>query len=191
MKKKVIIFIGSILASVCLMAQTPQNTGKGYQTTSNAVELEIRFFNPSTVRVLKSPQGWKYTKESLSVVEQPQNVSVKTSQSGDVVSLKSSKMEVRLNVKTGLLSFYTLNGKLLLKEKEGLKFTDFNDAGTKTFSVYQPFTLDKEEAIYGLGQLQNGKMVQRNLTKRLIQGNTEDVVTFFQSNKGYGLFWDN
>ena len=51
--------------------------------------------------------------------------------------------------------------------------------------------LEKDEAIYGLGQLQNGKMSQRNQTKRLIQDNLEDVIPFFQSVKGYGLFWDN
>ena len=72
-----------------------------------------------------------------------------------------------------------------------MQFIDFDDAGTKTYQVYQPFVLDKEEAIYGLGQLQNGKMIQRNMTKNLIQGNVEDVSPFFQSTKGYGVFWDN
>ena len=42
-----------------------------------------------------------------------------------------------------------------------------------------------------MGQLQNGKMIQRNMTKNLIQGNVEDVSPFFQSTKGYGVFWDN
>ena len=72
-----------------------------------------------------------------------------------------------------------------------MQFIDFDDAGTKTYQVYQPFILDKEEAIYGLGQLQNGKMIQRNMTKNLLQGNVEDVSPFFQSTKGYGVFWDN
>ena len=72
-----------------------------------------------------------------------------------------------------------------------MQFIDFDDAGTKTYQVYQPFVLDKEEAIYGLGQLQNGKMIQRNMTKNLLQGNVEDVSPFFQSTKGYGVFWDN
>jgi len=178
-------------ASINLPAQKYENTKNGIKTTLNAVELEIKFYNPSTVRIVKSPKGWQYVKESLSVVEKPQHVGIKTSQKGDVVSLKSNKMEVRLDLKTGNLSYYTLTGKLLLRETTGLKFTDFNDAGIQTFSVYQPFVLDKDEAIYGLGQLQNGKMMQRNLTKRLIQDNTEDVITFFQSDKGYGLFWDN
>lgn len=34
-------------------------------------------------------------------------------------------------------------------------------------------------------------MIQRNMTKNLIQGNVEDVSPFFQSTKGYGVFWDN
>ncbi len=55
----------------------------------------------------------------------------------------------------------------------------------------QSFILDKDEPLYGLGILQNGKMSQRNQTKHLVQGNVEDVVPFVQSVKGYGLFWDN
>lgn len=47
--------------------------------------------------------------------------------------------------------------------------------------------LEKEEAIYGLGILQNGKMSQRNQRKYLMPGNVEDGITFFQSVKGYGL----
>ena len=92
---------------------------------------------------------------------------------------------------TGIVSYCSKDGKSLLAEKSGMQFIDFDDAGTKTYQVYQPFILDKEEAIYGLGQLQNGKMIQRNMTKNLIQGNVEDVSPFFQSTKGYGVFWDN
>jgi alpha-D-xyloside xylohydrolase len=77
-------------------------------------------------------------------------------------------------------------------EKEGSeKFTDFDDAGSKTYSVAQSFMLDKDEAIYGLGQQQQGKMVKRNLTLNMVQGNTDDYIPFFLSEKGYGLFWDN
>jgi len=191
MKNKIIIFMIGVMASMSLQAQTYENTGKGIKTTLNGVELEISFFNPSTVRIVKFPQNWKFAKESLSVVEKPQDNAIKTSQKGDIVSLKSSKMEVRLDLKTGNISYYTLSGKLLLSEKNGLKFTNYDDAGVKTFSVYQPFVLDKDEVVYGLGQLQNGKMSQRGQTKKMIQGNVEDFLNFIQSVKGYGLFWDN
>ncbi|NLB77963.1 MAG: DUF5110 domain-containing protein, partial [Clostridiaceae bacterium] len=38
---------------------------------------------------------------------------------------------------------------------------------------------------------QMGKMSQRNLKLNMVQGNTDDYIPFFQSVKGYGLFWDN
>ena len=60
-----------------------------------------------------------------------------------------------------------------------------------SYIVRQGFRLDKEEPIYGLGILQNGKMSQRGEDRVLVQGNVEDAVPFFQSVKGYGLFWDN
>jgi len=188
---KRVIFVLWIFASMSLPAQSYQNTGNGLKTMLNGIEVEISFYNPSTVRIVKSPSGWEYSKESLSVVEKPQNVSIKTSQKGDMLSLKSNKLEVRLDLKTGKISYYTLSGNLLLQEKDGLRFTNYDDAGVKTFSVYQPFVLDKDEPIYGLGQLQNGKMSQRGQTKKMIQANTEDFLNFIQSVKGYGLFWDN
>jgi hypothetical protein len=52
------------------------------------------------------------------------------------------------------------------------------------------FFLDKDEGLYGLGQLQNGQMMQRGIEKYLVQGNTEDVTPVFQSTKGYGVFWE-
>ena len=106
--------------------------------------------------------------------------------------MKSESLQVDLNLKDGKISFSTLTGEPLLGEKDsGTAFTDFNDAGVKTFSVTQSFILDKDEAIYGLGQQQQGKMEQRNDTLHMIEGNTDDYIPFFQSVKGYGVFWDN
>ena len=57
--------------------------------------------------------------------------------------------------------------------------------------VIQSFELDEQEPIYGLGMLQNGKMNQRGENRRMMQSNQEDYAHFFQSIKGYGVFWDN
>ncbi len=91
-----------------------------------------------------------------------------------------------------MVSFCTKDGSQLLSETENNKaFTPFNDAGRKTYSIYQGYDTDDNEALYGLGQLQNGKMSQRGIRKVLVQGNQEDVTPYFQSTKGYGIFWDN
>jgi alpha-D-xyloside xylohydrolase len=45
---------------------------------------------------------------------------------------------------------------------------------TGEFEVSQSFFLDKDEAIYGLGTIQNGKMNRRGEKKRMEQTNLED-----------------
>ena len=174
-----------------LFAQNYQKTSSGIKTTVNAVDIEIQFFAPAVARVIKSPEGVAYEKQSLSVIAKPEKVSFKADIQDNKIVLNTSELSVSVDTGTGIVSYFSKDGKSLLAEKSGMQFIDFDDAGTKTYQVYQPFILDREEAIYGLGQLQNGKMIQRNMTKNLIQGNVEDVSPFFQSTKGYGVFWDN
>ncbi len=173
-------------------AQVYQKTDLGAKSMINAVDVEIQFYNPSTIRILKSPECSTYDKKSLSVIATPQKTDFDIKQIGDELSLQNRNIQVILNLINGRLSFKTSAGELLLAEEEGgAAFTDFNDAGVKTYSVSQSFVLDKDEAIYGLGMQQQGKMVQRNLKLRMIQGNTDDYIPFFVSAKGYGMFWDN
>ena len=176
-------------------AQEFQKTLSGIKTTISGkqTDVEIQWFGPNSLRVLKTPQGKNVEKKSLSVIAQPINSGIKVTTSGnDHIVMKSLSLTVTLNIQTGIITYSKPNGDTLLSEQENNKaFTPFNDAGRPTYTVYQGFTTDKEEGLYGLGQLQNGQMMQRGITKHLVQGNVEDVSPFFQSTKGYGLFWDN
>lgn len=173
-------------------AQTWQKTTEGLKTTINKTAVEIQFYNAATVRIIKSPDGSFFSKKSLSVIAAPQQVKLTVKEQAGVVTVKSEKLSVKCNLTSGAISFYSNAGIALLNEKENsTSFKPFNDAGSNTYTVEQAFALDKEEAIYGLGQQQQGKMVQRNLKLNMVQGNTDDYVPFFLSAKGYGLFWDN
>ncbi len=192
MKRVVLTTAILIFFYISNYAQTYQKTDYGISSNVNSVNVEIQFYDPSTVRIIKSPEEVKYVKESLSVIDTPHQTSLSIKQKGDELTLKSSMLQVRLDLKSGKISFSNLKGNILLNEKEkGASFVNFDDAGTKTYSVAQSYVLDKDEAIYGLGIQQRGKMVQRNLELKMVQNNTEDFITFFQSVKGYGLFWDN
>jgi alpha-D-xyloside xylohydrolase len=59
----------------------------GLNQSSNSIEVEIQFYNPSTVRVLKSARGEPYSKQTLSVVETPQHVAPNVEQFGDELAL--------------------------------------------------------------------------------------------------------
>jgi len=192
MKKINLMLSLLIVFAIGSQAQSYQKTDLGVKTKINSMDIEIQFYGSSTVRVLKSPVGKAFTKESLSVIKKPQATKFTVNQQGDVVSLKSSKLKVDVDVKSGKIAYSTLAGEQLLSEKEsGATFIDFNDAGSKTYTITQSFTLDKDEAIYGLGQQQRGKLSLRNTKFNMVQGNTDDYVPFLVSTKGYGLFWDN
>jgi alpha-D-xyloside xylohydrolase len=181
----------SLIISINVKAQSYAKTNLGIKTTINSVGIEIQFYTPTIVRILKWPENISFTKESLSVIKVPQKTAVKLTQHGKMLSVKSERVTVNLDLNTGKISFVASSVPILNEKEGGIAFTDFNDAGVKTYTVHQAFTLDNDEAIYGLGQQQRGKMAQRNIKLNMVQGNTDDYIPFFVSQKGYGLFWDN
>lgn len=192
MKKNNLILSLLLVLTFGIQAQTYQKTALGVKAQINSTDIEVQFYGPSEVRILKSPVGKAFSKESLSVIKKPQATKFAISQQGDALSLKSAKLRVVVDLKSGKITYSTLAGTPLLSEKEaGATFSDFDDAGSKTYTVNQSFSLDKDEAIYGLGQQQRGKLSLRNTKLDMVQGNTDDYVPFLVSTKGYGLFWDN
>jgi len=190
MRLRFVLFL--LLTAANIHAQPWQKTDAGIKTSINKVDIEIQFYTGSTVRIIKSPAGSTFAKQSLSVIKSPEKTNLVIKQQSAVVIVQSENLTVKLNLQSGTLDFFSKTGTALLHEKENsTSFTPFNDAGSSTYSTQQAYVLDKDEAIYGLGQQQKGKMVQRNLTLNMVQGNTDDYIPFFQSAKGYGLFWDN
>ncbi len=186
------LFLLFLFTTAISQAQTWQKTNAGIKTTINKTAIEIQFYTASAVRIIKSPAGTSFNKKSLSVIAAPQQVKLNIKEQAGMLTVKSERTSVQCNLTSGAISFYNNAGTVLLYEKENsTSFKPFNDAGSNTYSIEQAYVLDKEEAIYGLGQQQQGKMVQRNLKLNMVQGNTDDYIPFFQSNKGYGLFWDN
>ncbi len=145
-----------------------------------------------TVHVVKqAPDVSKDMGLSFVVTAAPEKVKVKTVTSGDVTTYTSSQLVVKVNNKTQRIAFYDVKGNVLMQEGEAgfVPITTGPDAGR--YKVSQSFALDKDEPIYGLGLLQNGKMNQRGENRLMIQTNLDDYAHVFQSQKGYGVFWDN
>ena len=133
-------------------------------------DVKIEFFTPSIVHIVKGQPT-----KSLVVTAKPEQVDV--ARQGGV--WKSSELIVRQDAR-GCLTFCTAKGKILLREKD-----------CDVTEVRQTFTLVKDEAIYGLGTIQNSKMNRRGEHKRMEQSNLEDFQNVLQSVKGWGLYWEN
>ena len=157
------------------------------QVQAGQTQVKVVFYTPSIVRVVKSPVDHDYTKRSLVVIAKPGDVDV--SQKGNVLS--SSELTVKVDAKTGIVSFSTAKGKTLLREKTYSFEPIAEGADAGAYQVTQTFALDKNEAIYGLGTIQNGKMNRRGEHKRMEQSNLEDFQSVLQSIKGWGIYWDN
>ncbi|GAB6011293.1 glycoside hydrolase family 31 protein [Viscerimonas tarda] len=192
MRHRFAIFLVCLFSAVSGLSQSYQITTTGVKANVQSMDVEIQFYNSGIVRVVKSPEGKAFRKESLSVVKSPEKPNLNVVQTKDEVVLKSDAIQVRLNLVTGKVSYSDLQGNALFTEKDyGTQFTSFNDAGNKTYSVRQAFLLDKDEAIYGLGQQQTNKLNQRGEKIFMRQRALYASIPVIQSVKGYGIFWDN
>ena len=143
-----------------------------------AQDVKVEFFTPSIVHVVKDDPT-----KTLVITAKPENVAV--THTGN--TWKSSELTVKLEPETQTLVFMTNKGKVLLREK-GISMVRKTE---DEFEVSQSFFLDKDEAIYGLGTIQNGKMNRRGEKIRMEQSNLEDFQNVLQSIKGWGLYWEN
>ena len=167
----------SVLAALLgLVAMAVNGSPVEWQAGETVVKVE--FFTPSIVHVVKEQPT-----KTLVITAKPENVAVTQKDN----TWKSSELTVKLEPETQTLVFMTNKGKVLLREK-GISMVRKTE---DEFEVSQTFTLDKDEAIYGLGTIQNGKMNRRGEKIRMEQSNLEDFQNVLQSIKGWGLYWEN
>lgn len=175
-----------------IQSQTYSKTANGIKANVCAMDVEIQFYSPGIVRVVKSPENTSFEKNSFSVIKTPENVEWQLKEEGKTLVLNSNAVVVTMDLQTGKITFTDTQGKKLLTEKDyGAQFTPVEYDKYNSSLIRQAFMLDKEEAIYGLGQQQTGKMNQRNQALNLQQVNSKICIPYIQSVKGYGLFWDN
>lgn len=190
--RKILTGMACLLMGITIQAGAYQKTESGVRANVRSIDVELQFYSPSIMRVLKYPAGKTPVKKSYSVIKEAGKVPFSVTGSGRDIILESDSMKVTLDAQTGKVTFNDRHGRSLLAEKDlGTQFTPVEYGDNPTFMVRQAFLLDKDEAIYGLGQHQKGKMNQRNQMVSLHQKNTEIAIPIIQSTKGYGVFWDN
>lgn len=191
-KKSYLLLTIPIFVFQVSRSQQYHRTNTGVLTKTDAVNVEVQFFTPSIIRVIKFPDSLPPEKKSMSVLRSPDKVDLQVLQSGYELFINSSTLQVKVNQQSGLVNFYSASGFPLLDEKENaFRFAPTGNAGDKNYRVIQTFQLDEEEAVFGLGQQQKGLMNQRNQLLEIKPGNGISAAPFLLSVKGYGLLWDN
>ena len=164
----------------------------GAEVTVNGYVCRVQFYSPDIVRVLKYPASAQApSQKSLVVTLAPEgDLAISQKESGSALTLSSGALTAVVNKKTGNVQFLR-KGKNLLKEKAYSLEKRRQGVDKDAYKVNITFQLDKEEPIYGLGTIQDGKLNRRGTSIFMEQSNLQDFQYVVQSIKGWGVYYDN
>ncbi len=177
-----------------------QKTSDGIKVTiindrnSNISSVSLKVINKDIIRVSSAPG--KELKEEPGMMcsyDKTMNNDWTSRLSGDTAILETSSLKACVSTKTGEVSFYELNGKLILREQNGggKTFNKIKVDNHEGYTMRQVFESEPDEALYGLGQHQSDEFNYKGKNETLYQYNTKVSVPFLVSSKNYGILWDN
>lgn len=112
-----------------------------------------------------------------------------THESTDELVLHDESLAVHIDLSTGSFSYRNGHGELLFAEPEqdGKQLAPRQDASG--YRTRLGFTFSEGEALYGLGQHEEGRLDRRGQHLELYQHNLKVAVPFLVSSRGWGLLW--
>ncbi len=176
------------------------------QALKGPLQVRLQVLNDNIIRVEATAEKTFPIKKSLIILPQPLFLQYKVTEEHGQLIVSTKKIQARLDEKTGRISFYSADGKILyLSEdaREGKTFTPFTvpdrEVGAGKLTDEQKhgwtwravFDSPKDEAFYGLGQHQSNELNMKDRNEDLFQYNTKISVPFVVSNKNYGILWDS
>lgn len=169
---------------------------KGCTFVCDSIRYRVEFKSAGCVRILSYPEGDTLVTKRLVVdMEKPSFEDYKWKETSEAYVFSTDELSISFDKENAAFSFTEApTGRLLLKEKEGRKARVFKRSevgGEQCLEVTQRFVPTKDEALYGLGQYQNGVMNYRGKSVLLLQANMDIVNPFLISTNGYGILWDN
>ena len=190
---RILCTVAVLLGCAAANAKTSKQVSYGTTLNIEGQMVKIEFYAPSIVRVTKAP-GTLPQKGSYSVILTPgegMNEAVIEGRTDNTQTLSSSLLSVAIDEQTGQIIFCNHEGKKLIVDK-GTTFAPCQHEVDKgKYSIEQHFTIGKDEALFGLGQLRDKAMNQRGRDIDIWNSNTYISIPYFTSEQGYGIYWDN
>jgi alpha-D-xyloside xylohydrolase len=114
----------------------------------------------------------------------------KFSETASKLKLTTKTITVLFNKQNCAINYSDKTGMIFLSEKAGSRKLIPNSVlGQRCFIAEQSFNSPADEYLFGLGQFQDGHYNLRNVTRKLIQVNSQIAIPFLYSSKGYGILW--
>jgi len=186
----------ALLITTSALAQVPstgiQKDPHGVTITTGSGITRVEIWSANIVRVTHGATAPPPPTASLTVIAHPGSLPWKLAdRAGDLV-LSTPRLQVHVNRTTGAVRFLDEHGAVILGESpDGASWRPATVGGASTLAVQQTFALDPAEAIYGLGQHEDGVMNYVGTRVHLQQKNRDVAVPVLLSSKGYAVLWDN
>lgn len=186
------------LVLLALIPTTPRGFSQAVERTPNGalvhssrgvVRLEI--CSESVIHVVTSRSGSVEQPVVPAVIRPCAGQRFTFSSDRTQVEVQTAKLKVQIDRQTGTVRFLTLQGQTILGEQPNGWVLPGADSSASPTTVGQQFLLRPDEALYGLGQHQEGFFDLRDIPVELLQANTNIAIPFLISNRGYGLLWNN
>jgi len=195
MKTSMICFaVIFIFFTGCFGSQQNQNFTKekdGIFVIVDSIKIQLHVMGDKIIRVETVHSGKSLTHKSLSVIyNPPPDIKWKVREETGAVALETGSIKAIVSLSNGDIQFLDRSGKNLLKEN-GREIMPSVVLGEETNNIRQKFILTDDEALFGLGQHQQGNMNLRGKTVELYQVNMKVSIPMIISTNGYGIFWDN
>lgn len=170
-------------------------TESGLHATIGSESLDITVCGDSVIHVVATPGGSAETHPRPWMLPAGQSCPgaiFRFTRNRVSASVITEKLRVDLSLDRGNVAFYEAGGSGLAREGDAIPRTyePVEVNGEHTWRITDRFAPDATEAIYGLGQHQNGLFNYRGATVELAQDNTDVAMPFLLSSKGYGILWN-
>jgi alpha-D-xyloside xylohydrolase len=195
------VLAGLLVSPVCSFAQqdsafaiksyTKDATGITIITTDGLTRITV--CTDDIVHVVSTPEASLPKQVLATVVHSWSSAPFVVDENDRRLEVKTAALKVDIARSNGAIEFFTLDGVPILREKDAAakQFQQVAVDGVKTWRVEQSFLSPDDEALYGLGQHQEGWFNLRGIPFRLQQANTNISIPVVLSTKGYGLIWNN
>ena len=156
--------------------------------STNGGHLEIVPLNNQAIRIRFAKDLAPEEREFI-LTEKETAPKFKFRQTANTLEVSTGAIAAIYNKTAGTIK-YTRAGKTLLEEQPGSReLKPSTTMGQPSYIAEQGFVSPADEHLFGLGQFQDGQYDLRNVSRKLIQVNSQIAIPFLYSSKGYGILW--
>lgn len=190
----------TVITQLSVKSYIKQNNGVLFGMNQGIMKIEM--LTPTIIHVIYSPAQNlnQYPKPAVLVRKWP-DVKWDIQKTPDYLYINTDSLKVAVNMKSVAIAYYNSNDSLVLAEPQSgskLMIPEIVQ-GENTWNAMQEFDFTSSEALYGLGQYQKSQYqpVLMNYADhhihsiQLLNTNTNAVIPFLVSSKGYGILWNN